>query len=219
MGNMKCYCISGLGADKRAFKNIDFGFTLIHIEWIKPISNESLINYSKRLSKQIDSSEPFILLGLSFGGLVACEISTILKPDQIILISSLTQQKDLSLIIQAISKTKLYKFIPSVLLKPPMFLAYWLFGVNQPANKKLLKEIIADTDPTFLKWSIDKILNTKSITIPIRLLRIHGTHDKLISAKKATCIDWINDGGHLMILENASTINKLLIQKTIRRPK
>jgi len=209
---VKCYCISGLGADKRAFKYLNFDVDLIHIEWIPPTSNETLTSYSKRLSKQIDDSEPFILLGLSFGGLVACEIASFLKPKQTILISSLTNNKELPVIFRLIGKTRIHNIIPHFLLKPPMFLAYWLFGVHTTDSKKLLAEIISDTDTIFLKWALDKLLSHQAPKAPVDLIRIHGTHDRLISAKQASGINWVNNGGHFMVIQKADQVNNLLKQ-------
>lgn len=214
---MKCYCISGLGADKRVFKDLDFGLPLIHIEWITPKANESLKSYSKRLSKQINNSEPFVLLGLSFGGLIACEISQILNPVQTILISSLTSKSDLSLLFRLIGKIRLHRIIPSYFMRPPMFLAYWFFGISQNDCKKLLKNIIGDTDLHFFKWSIDKLLRTKFIPTPSKLLRIHGTKDRLIPATEAQNTHWIKDGGHFMIIQKSEEINNI-ISKAIQLP-
>ena len=214
---MKCYCISGLGADKRAFKNLDFGYDLIHIEWVVPKPKESLSDYSKRISEQIDNSESFIILGLSFGGLIACEISNFLRPKQTILISSLTNKKDLSLFFRLIGRIHIHRFIPHFLMKLPMFLAYWFFGVESANNKKLLNDIISDTDTKLLKWSINKLLNHQPISLPANLLRIHGTNDRLISAKQALDIHWIKEGGHFIIIEEANQINFFLSRK-IKKP-
>lgn len=73
----KIYIFSGLGVDKRVFDNIDFGTKSPEfIDWISPLKNESLAEYSKRISENMKSEKP-ILIGPSFGGIVATEISKI----------------------------------------------------------------------------------------------------------------------------------------------
>ena len=124
---MKCYCISGLGADKRAFKYLSINHELIHVEWIKPTKNESISNYSKRLSSQINTKEPFMLLGLSFGGIIACELAKIINPQKVIHISSITNKKHLPLVFRLIGAIGIHKIIPASLMSPPMGLAYWFF--------------------------------------------------------------------------------------------
>ena len=85
---MKVYGISGLGADKRVFEKLTLDLELIPIDWITPYKNERIEDYAKRLSKKIDKKEEFIIIGVSFGGLIATEISKILKSKLTILISS-----------------------------------------------------------------------------------------------------------------------------------
>lgn len=76
----------------------------IPIEWIEPTSNESIIYYSKRLSKVINTSEKFCVLGVSFGGLIAMEISKLLKPELTILISSVETKNQLRLLFRWFGK-------------------------------------------------------------------------------------------------------------------
>lgn len=74
---MNVYFISGLGADKRIFSKLTLSaeFDIIHIDWIVPFSKETLVSYAKRLSKVIDVNNPFALIGVSFGGMIAVEIA------------------------------------------------------------------------------------------------------------------------------------------------
>ena len=211
---MKCYAISGLGADKRAFKYLDCKSNFTHIDWLNPMRKESLTSYCQRLSKQIDQSEPFILIGLSFGGLIACEISKLIKPKQLILISSLVGVRDLPLILRIVSYIQIHRIIPLAFLRPPMFVFYWLFSINNKSSKKLLKGIIRGTDLKFLKWAIRQILELKVSYNPKNLIRIHGKRDRIIPLKiNADNINWIEDGGHFMIVQKAPEINELLKEK------
>ncbi len=210
---MKCYCISGLGADHRAFKYLDFGMELVHIKWIDPEPKESLTNYSFRLSEQIDTTEPFMLLGMSFGGIIANHISSFTNPQQTIIISSLLSRDHLPRIYKFVGNMGIYKLIPPFLLKPPMWLAYWLFSVKTQEDKKLLKAIIKDTDTRFLKWAIDKILTIKQIPSPKNRLVLHGTKDRLLPLRDDANIHHIKGGGHFMIIQRAEEINDILRKK------
>ena len=87
---MNLYFISGLGADKRVFQKLILPevFIIHHIEWL-PLRKTG--NHSSRtvrqLSAQIDTTKPFSLVGLSFGGVIAVEMSKFLSPVQTVLIS------------------------------------------------------------------------------------------------------------------------------------
>jgi len=208
---MKCYCISGLGADKRAFKHLDINLELIHIEWTKPLKNESISSYSKRLLVQIDTKEPFLLLGLSFGGIIASELAQITSPEKVIHISSIINRKHLPLIFRIIGFIGIHKIIPAKWLSPPMGIANWIFGLKKTQNKTLFTEIISDSDKDFLKWAIEQLLG-KEIHHPKNLIRIHGTNDKLLPLSDSNDIITIKDGGHLMILEQYNDVNEALIK-------
>ncbi|HEY0434517.1 MAG TPA: hypothetical protein VGC95_11625, partial [Chitinophagaceae bacterium] len=79
---MKAYFISGLGADRRAFYRIQMpsSIQIVHLDWIDPLPKESLNDYALRFSKLIDRHEEFILVGLSFGGMLAVELGKFLQP-------------------------------------------------------------------------------------------------------------------------------------------
>lgn len=207
---MKCYCIGGLGADERVFQFLKTSYDLHCIKWIQPNKNESIASYSQRISDQIHTNEPFILLGLSFGGLIACELARTLRPEKTILISSFTDRRQLPLATRIIGKMNLHRLLPRFLLKPPIFLAYWFFGVKKSKNKMLLKEIMNDTDVIFLKWAIGRIFSNETIFLPDNLVRIHGTNDRLIFIDPKEKVIKIEGGGHFMIVEQANELSDLL---------
>jgi len=71
------YGIGGLGADKRVFNDLNLNYNFIPIDWIAPFKNENISDYANRLSQCINQKEAYIILGVSFGGLIATEISII----------------------------------------------------------------------------------------------------------------------------------------------
>lgn len=205
---MKLYGISGLGADKRVFKYLRLNCDFIPIDWIIPRPNESIENYSLRLAKIIDTNEEFGILGVSFGGLVAVEISKVLKPKITILISSVAQASELKGIYHLLGKTKIVNCIPQQLFDPPRFIAHWLFGTR---NKKLLDAILNDTDLAFAKWAVQQLLtwkNKEGLKNPC--VKISGTNDKLIPASSSENTFFIDKGGHFMIVDRAEEISEII---------
>ena len=123
------YIFSGLGVDQRVFDNIDFGHLDVEfIEWIEPLKNEFLEKYAKRISLSLTELNP-TLIGLSFGGMIAVEISKILKTKQIILIASAKTRNELPKIYQLAGTLKLNKIIPKSLFKKQNFITNWFFGL------------------------------------------------------------------------------------------
>ena len=206
------YLISGLGADKRVFDFLDLSeYQINHINWIFPITNESLEHYAKRLLDQITTSRP-VLIGVSFGGIVAVEISKLIETEKVILISSAKTKKDIPSIYKLAGIVGLNQIIPMSLLKSVNKLTYWFFGAKTKDERVLLKKIISETDETFLRWAIGKIMHWKNSTHSNNIITIHGSQDRILPNKKSDHV--IDGGGHLMIINRASEITHL-IKKSI----
>lgn len=210
---MNVYLISGLGADKRIFKKLKFPENTVinHIDWIPPQSRESLANYAHRLSETINTRKPFALIGVSFGGMIAIEIAKILSPVITIIISSSLKSSQLPLSYQLAGKLNLLSLIPTFLLKSSnKLIQNYYFGVKTVEEKKLLNQIVSDTDSHFLKWAIGAILSWKNEIKPEKLLHIHGTKDKILYTKKYVPDFLIRDGTHFMVYQNADEISALI---------
>ncbi|HEY0262676.1 MAG TPA: alpha/beta hydrolase [Chitinophagales bacterium] len=208
---MKHICVfSGLGADKRVFREIDFsGFDVTFIEWIEPQNNENLTSYAKRLANQITSDKP-ILIGLSFGGIVATEIAKIIDTEKIILIASAQTKHNIPFYYRIAGKLRLHKLLPTTLLKHPNIFLYRVFGVNTEKDKLLLSEILCDTNPKFLTWAIDKIITWNNEEKLNNVKQIHGTADKLLPIKYADYDVKVSGGGHFMTISQADELTRII---------
>lgn len=202
---MRLYQIGGLGADERVFKFLNLNCKTVTIKWIKPVPNEELKSYGNRMAHKIDRSEEFGLLGVSFGGIVAVEISKLVKPKKLILISSVETSKQLPRIYRPVGRTKILNLKPSLMIKPPKLILGILFGTK---NIELLNQIIKDTEPEFIRWALNSILSWSNDSKINETLRIHGTNDRLIPLKGDAIS--IKNGGHFMIVDRAAEISKLV---------
>ena len=200
---MTVYLIGGLGADVRVFDALMLTVPTVFIDWIEPKDDESLKDYAQRLSTQIDKSQPFALLGVSYGGVIALEISQLLCPVLTIIISSVTHPNELPLLPRLANKLRLLRFIPKV--TPPMFGVNYLFSAQ---NKRLLKLIVRDTDPSFVKWALQSLFAWEGCKLPSNFFRYHGTRDKLIPLRgEATKV---YGGGHFMVVDKGLQISKVI---------
>lgn len=200
------YLIPGLGADRRVFKFLDLsGYSCHHISWIDPLPDESIEHYAGRLVTQIKSTNP-ILVGVSFGGMIAVEISKQMPTEKVILISSARTGREIPGYLKFFGKLSIHKVLPAPWLKKANHVLYYFFGIKTTEEKKLLSEIIRDTDQKFMKWPIDKIVRWKNNIIPSNTILIHGSADRLFPASKADVI--IPDGGHFMIVNKAKEVSE-----------
>ncbi len=205
------FLFSGLGADERAFQFLDLpGYNLIFIAWIKPNDQETIESYANRLIAQITSEKP-ILIGLSFGGLIAIEVGKIIDTDQIILISSAKNQREIPFYYRLIGLLHISSILPANLLTRPNKLVYWFFGAANLADKKLLAEILRTTDPVFLKWAIKKLVSWKSNTQHEHLTHLHGTADRMFPFYFIKNARPIIGGGHFMVVNKPDEISEMII--------
>jgi pimeloyl-ACP methyl ester carboxylesterase len=204
------YGIGGLGADKRVFKNLNLNYNFIPIDWIAPFKNETISDYANRFSRYIDKKEEYIILGVSFGGLVAIEISKVLNPKMTILISSAETRSELPLLFRFIGKTHLLRILPIRLFNPPKRLAHYFF---QTKRKKLLDDILNDTDLNFTKWALNELVVWNNRQTLKNILKISGDADRIIPPKKKDEIKLIKGGGHFMIVDRAEEISQIINEK------
>lgn len=208
---MKVYFIPGLGADKRIFKYIKLptGFEPHYADWLPPNVNESLHDYAKRLSTHFDTSEPFIVVGLSFGGMLASEIVSMHEDARAVLISSVSNPAQLPVFYRLAGKIRLHKLLPISLLKSAALLKR-LFTAETPEQKSYLRKMIAAVDVNFIKWAIDAIVNWRTQSLPSPTLHIHGSRDEILPVSFCKPTHVIKGAGHMMVLTRAQEINRIL---------
>ncbi|HLC84033.1 MAG TPA: alpha/beta hydrolase [Bacteroidia bacterium] len=206
------YIFSGLGADHRVFQKIDFGENKVtHIPWIAPLQNESIEAYAKRISKPITDNES-ILIGLSFGGMMAMEVVKHIKVRKVILISSAKTKHEIPFLYKALGALKVHKVVPVLFMKRSNFISNWLFGVESAFDKNLLKQILEEFDERFLKWAINAIVTWENTAVYAGVKHIHGTKDRILPFKNVKPDFAVKNGGHFMVLNKAEEISGLLKQ-------
>jgi pimeloyl-ACP methyl ester carboxylesterase len=206
----KVYFISGLGADERMFQHLHLKCrNIAFVRWIQPKDNEPLSDYARRLAEQITEPNP-VLVGMSFGGVVAIELAKFLHPRRTILISSMASSQSLPWYYRLMGALRLHELIPVPLLKRFHFVAPILFGANNKADKMLLKEVILETEPHFLRWALGQLLTWHQPDHYENAVMIHGTADRILPMREHPNIIKIKNAGHLVVLSHASEISTIL---------
>ncbi|RAU82324.1 alpha/beta hydrolase [Pontibacter arcticus] len=208
----KIYFISGLGADWRMFQFLDLPEHIRkqHIRWIAPLHpDEPVQEYALRLKEQITEPDP-ILIGLSFGGLVAIELSKILACRKVIIISSMATRHHLPQYYRVLGKTRLHRWLPFPLMKSIYPVAPFLFGAHTKAERTVLKMAILDIDETFLRWALQQLLAWPQQEVLPGLVQIHGTRDLILPLYPHPETICVPGGEHLMVMHNADQISSIL---------
>ena len=206
------YCIGGLGADSRIFQNINIpNHNLVFVEWIPPYKNESLDQYSSRLFKSFAANDINIIIGVSFGGMIAVELSRLTKVKTIILISSAKTSSDLPIHIKLGKLFNICKIISFFPFTAIYYFSSFLFGLESPSDRKIFKNIILDSDKSFLTWASCQIAKWKFKKPKKNIISIHGTSDRILPFSRSIHHDYIiKKGGHFMIFNKSKEINSIL---------
>ena len=208
------YVFSGLGADERVFHKIDFGNSVVKfIKWIAPSKNEPIESYALRLTAQISSVSP-ILVGLSFGGMMAIEVAKHIATEKLIIISSAKGKNEIPFYFRLAGTTGIVNIIPSKALIKVNVFTNWFFSNRTKEDKRMMSAILHDTDPVFLKWAIHAIATWQNSTSHKNLHHIHGDADRILPFKFVTCDETVKGGAHLMIVNKADAVN-VLFRKVI----
>ena len=208
---MNVYFISGLAADERVFSHILLpdGCQPVHLNWIPAQEKESLQGYASRLSQKINASEPFAIIGLSMGGMVATEIAKKFNPVATILLSSVPSHRHFPLRIKVSGALRLNRLLPVSFFKKASLIKRF-FTTEATADKALLEQVIRDSDPVFISWALGAILEWRNEALPKNYFHIHGNRDEIFPMTKTKPTHIIKGGTHLMVLSKANEINVIL---------
>lgn len=210
---MNIYCIPGYGTDSRLFKNLKLdNYTIKYINWVEPDENDSLSDYAEKLIPQIDTSEPFALLGMSLGGFLVGELSHKINPAHIFILSSVKSSSEIPSYLKFITHLGFQFVISGKLVKSSKWLVQPIFGKLDDENEKLLFQMIDDADNKFTTWAGRQIIAWESedrLTPFQKITHVIGDKDILYSSKIKNA-HIIKNGTHLMMLDKADEINRII---------
>jgi esterase/lipase len=214
---MRVYFISGLGADKTVFQLLDLAFCEpVFIDWIAPLKNEPLAGYAMRLKEAYTIPDDAVIVGLSFGGMLATEIAKAFKSARIIILSSSKTKNEIPALYRTGNYLPVYKWLPDGIQKFFMRRYETMFGVTSKQGKEIYQNVITHADMGFNAWAVWALLHWKNTEVPPNVTHIHGTNDKILFYKKVTCNITIQNGGHLMVMEQAGEMSRILKQVIAR---
>ena len=207
------YFLPGLAANPSIFKNIKLDtdkFETHYLEWMIPYENESISEYAQRMCSEIKHSNA-VLVGVSFGGIVAQEMNLVHDFRKIVIISSVKTRLELPLHLQLAGKTKAYKLVPASLFAQNIdLLAKYAFGKPIVKRLDLYKQYLSITDKRYLDWAIKQVVSWKQDESDPNLIHIHGNKDIIFPIEKIENCIIVEGGTHIMILTKFKWLNKNL---------
>lgn len=192
----------------------------VYLEWIIPLKGESIGSYAKRMCDQLSPqasvaaqaipADPPVLMGVSFGGMMAIEMAKYIPGAKVILISSIKSRKELPAGTWLAAMIGLYRLIPA---KPPAWMrsiSNYFLGAEGEEEFRLSNEFIEDVDPVYLRWAIKQIVCWKNEWQPPVLYHIHGSKDRTFPLNRVEATHVVKGGGHFMVMNRANELNAIL---------
>lgn len=216
MKSKKLYIVSGLGADFRVLEKLKFpeNLEIVFLEWLIPEKEETFEHYIERMSANVDVSEPFCLLGYSFGGILVQEIHKRKPAEKVIILGSIKSHKEKSVLIKAGEITELPKYFPERLFNEKTTAIYgFLRNFFDPQNPKLLQYFTV-RDPYYLKWSIMQVASWKCEENP-DVIQIMGDKDIVFPISKSKPDYIIKGGTHLFPATKYKEVS-LILEKILK---
>lgn len=207
------YCISGLGADEQIFTKLNLrGYKLKHIPWLEPIKGETMEEYAVRMGSLIKEDNA-VLIGVSFGGMMAIEIAKQKHLKKLILVSSIKSTAELPYWMKVAGKLKLDKVLPLRPIKLTEKIADYRLGVSNEEEKQMANGYRKAANMVYLEWAVNQAINWKNNWQPDHIVHIHGDKDRIFPVKRITSAIVIKEGTHMMIYNRADEISNIILKE------
>lgn len=206
------YFVPGLAAGKEIFKNIrlpEDRYELHILEWKIPESGDTLEAYAKRMSARVKYPNG-ILVGVSFGGVMAQEMAIFAKPRKLIIISSVKSKQELPLRLKLVRKTGAYKLLPTGWALSVKDLTKLAIGPRSKKRLSLYQEYLSVRDKSYLDWAIKQMVCWDRTRIDPKVIHLHGDADMVFPIKHIQGAEILEGGTHVMILNKGSWISERL---------
>ena len=207
------YFFPGQGSDSRIFGEltIDSSFSCKFIEYGTPERKITMKDFALQLSRSIDTTRSYVLVGVSLGGMICSELNEILSPEKVIIISSAKNHTELPFRYRFQRIVPLYKIIPPKLIYLGAKFLQPIVEPDRNKRKEVFRSMLSDKRPKYLKRTIGLIMSWDRKTNSKKIIHIHGTKDHTIPFRNVKKPDYkIEKGSHMMTLTRADEISGIL---------
>jgi pimeloyl-ACP methyl ester carboxylesterase len=207
------YFVPGLAADKEIFENIklpEITYTLHVISWLMPSKKETIVQYARRMAGFVTEKNA-ILVGVSFGGVVAQEMSSYLELKKLIIISSVKTKFELPIKFKIAKKLKIYKLLPTRLLLTSKNYSRFVLGPISRKRLKLYQDYLPIRDKYYLDWAIKNMICWNQDKPLAGVFHIHGDNDLVFPIKNIDNVITVTGGSHIMLLTKGPLVSRKIV--------
>lgn len=204
--------LPGLGLDERLYASQKIEFPQLSVPpWLTPRWFESLTEYGRRMAESVNPGGPCFVGGMSFGGMVAWEMSRHLDCRGCFLISTIRSPQELPYLARFLAPWAWILPPRSDLLGAAAGTAMlWTVGRVFPPKWRQFCVHLSKTRAPILPWACRAVVSWKPSPVTCPVYQIHGDFDPLLPHGHTQPDVVIPRGGHLLPLTHPFAINDLL---------
>jgi pimeloyl-ACP methyl ester carboxylesterase len=208
----KVFLIAGLGADRRLFNKLDLpGYEKVYIDWIEPDPKDTITTYAQNLIEHYHITPQSMVVGVSLGGIITVEISTLIQLKKAVIISSIKSAEEFPWYFSMFRRFPVYKIIPHSLMTSAGFLIKPLFGKMSRAEGLMFVNMLKNSSPTFIQWAMHAILHWQPNPLNTCIYHIVGNRDLIFAHKRIKSADYVIDkGSHDMVYNRGGEISQIV---------
>lgn len=209
----KIYFVPGMAAGAEIFERIHLPEDRFHVEileWFIPEKNETITAYAGRMAQLISEESP-VLVGVSFGGVIAQEMKQFMPKAKVIIISSVKSKFELPKRFLMVRKSRFYRMIPTGLLVNAKDLTRFAIGPWTKRRLQLYNTYLSVRDKRYLDWAIKQMVCWDREIPDPEVVHIHGDRDIVFPIKNIKNALAVKGGTHAMILYRAKAVSDQLL--------
>lgn len=204
------YLFPGISREYQIFQSLVLALpNTTMLTWLDPEPNETLQTYAQRIAEQIPASE-CVLAGVSFGGVVAQEVSRLIQPQNCFLIASIRHPRELP-VPGRLCRHVAGRMTPHV-LRVAGHLAFLIPRFIWRSGTLRLRYFTGPHGPWF-RWATSEVVNWKPAAeeLPTKLIQIHGDTDRTFPIKYLQPDVVIKDAGHDLAITHPREVADVIL--------
>lgn len=205
---MTIHLIPGIGGTADMFRDYRFPFPVRKLEYPRPPARDCTFGeYAQFFAKRHGIAPGDALVGMSLGGLTACEIAKHLPIRKLVLVSSGTHGEHIHPVLRRLSV--LSPFVPFRLLQR-IAVPVGIFG----SVRRRTLEMFKASDAAFLAWACRQAPCWEGLAEHPDLTQIHGAWDPVFPPRlqAGRIHHLIPRAGHITLMRQFREINPLLVE-------
>ena len=211
--------IPGMGADGRLFgPQAAAGLRFEICELTRPNRGQSLPDYARSCCVRMALDAPCVLVGVSFGGMLALEMARCCPAEAVMLVASCCRRSAIPSryhYLELISR-----LLPSGLIRRRAEMSGRILARLERTTPEVGEVVVAmarDVDVAQLRRIARMIMRWRpGLSLPCPIHQINGSGDRIIPISGVRPDEVVQGGGHLINMTHADQVNHFIAERSMQ---